>query len=673
MASEYRHKQARSKRRVPNQTRAGARGDFAAVAAPAPSWRRPLTPPPKDVANNRAAVGRVTNGNPHSGATGVFLKYRGYSCVLTSLHQAPTPAQAAFCTVEFFGRAAVPQRSCPLLPKVLFEPVHDYGLLIVAIDSSCMKDGDLDAASLLSSPSRTSGAISAFGSSPGGLSAASNGDGDPLEPVPPLRPCKHMEELRLNEEFHSLLEVVAHPFGELKRVEHAAIRSADATSVWYLGQVEDGCHAAPVFFEDMWIGVHLQPSLSEPGRRCLRVDALFAETSSAVDTAADSRVARARDHPDLTILAATTFVGLTSHHRPQHHGDHSGHEADSSRAPERAHPLNHASRATQRAAILRNNRRRRCQERRRMHTDAVAAAEEERHADHVAWGPAQVTAMAKAVIDGNVEAMLRLSSAAGTHTVSAYRTADGRTFGHIAAAAGSLPALSSLAQLGCDLSASTESGDTVAHTAAYHGHVHALRFLGRRCPGTLNATNAMGLRPVDVAEAQHQAQVVQWFGVLGVRPPDPPPPPPGPYDPVLEAMRMNSHREMHPIPSTHENVHRPGLAARILDSRGLLASEASSSDMPLVQDGQRGGEEEALDAALREAGEGPRAVVKLPRSSTAVATCPRCAHTCGMSAMTSHLIELRLTGVCPTTAPPFGVADHAFDRLTATSDHYMKT
>ena len=127
---------------------------------------------------------------------------------------------------------------------------------------------------------------------------------------------KHMEELRLNEEFHSLLEVVAHPFGELKRVEHAAIRSADTTSVWYLGQVDDGCHAAPVFFEDMWIGVHLQPSLSEPGRRCLRVDALFAETSSAVDTAADSRVARGRDHPDLTILAATTFVGLTSHHRP---------------------------------------------------------------------------------------------------------------------------------------------------------------------------------------------------------------------------------------------------------------------------------------------------------------------------------------------------------------------
>ena len=223
--------------------------------------------------------------------------------------QVPSPAQAKQSLANFYGAMGKPARSLPLKPELLFEPFPEYSLVVVAVDASSLDTAD-----------------------------------EQLGRVMPLRPCTRIDDLQLNETWiERPFEVVCHPMGGPKTVETALLRAVDSSTVWYIDALREGCHGGAVFIHDLWVGVHVQPNFKEVPRRCLRIDQLFREAAQFTDMfdhTADqpSRVmgmptmgtsnlnhnnsnnnsnndssnalamVRSAHHPDLTPLAAGTFV-----------------------------------------------------------------------------------------------------------------------------------------------------------------------------------------------------------------------------------------------------------------------------------------------------------------------------------------------------------------------------
>ena len=106
--------------------------------------RRPETPPPAHVTNQRNAVCCVGDvcGNPESGSSGCYFKFRGYGCVVTSLLQVPSPARARQSLANFYGAKGKPARSLELKPELLFEPFPEYNLVICAVDAAPLDRSD---------------------------------------------------------------------------------------------------------------------------------------------------------------------------------------------------------------------------------------------------------------------------------------------------------------------------------------------------------------------------------------------------------------------------------------------------------------------------------------------------------------------------------------------------
>ena len=57
--------------------------------------------------------------------------------------------------------------------------------------------------------------------------------------------------------------MVCHPFGGPKAVEPTLLRAADSSTIWYIDALKEGCHGGAVFLHDLWVGVHVQPGLTE--------------------------------------------------------------------------------------------------------------------------------------------------------------------------------------------------------------------------------------------------------------------------------------------------------------------------------------------------------------------------------------------------------------------------
>ena len=87
----------------------------------------------------------------------------------------------------------------------------------------------------------------------------------------------------------------------------------------------------------------------------------------------------------------------------------------------------------------------------------------------------------KAVHEANIEALAELQAEDDDpNFLRDLRFARGWTLAHVAATTGNGAMLVPLAECGVDLKAATPLGDTVAHTAAYHGCIGALRVLKAR-------------------------------------------------------------------------------------------------------------------------------------------------------------------------------------------------
>ena len=117
----------------------------------------------------------------------------------------------------------------------------------------------------------------------------------------------------------------------------------------------------------------------------------------------------------------------------------------------------------------------------------------------------------KAVHEANIEALAELQAEDDDpNFLRDLRLARGWTLAHVAATTGNGAMLVPLAECGVDLKAATPLGDTVAHTAAYHGCIGALRVLKNRgIP--INAENNRGERPVHKALLRRHEACVAWF------------------------------------------------------------------------------------------------------------------------------------------------------------------
>ena len=234
----------------------------------------------------------------------------------------------------------------------------------------------------------------------------------------------------------------------------------------------------------------------------VRTDTLFSEARRSVDVAIDSRMDWPRDHPDLTPLNVVTIIGMDQRGAPD-------------KPNEPMHPLHIDNRLRQRRRILNDQRRRRCLEKHRIATDEVDYAKQELVASSASFGAAQITAVTKACVEGNVEALLRIVDAVGHDPVVNYRTDNGRSFAHISAEYNAVSTLYALADLGADLEALDLGGNLPAHAAAYQGQVDTLTFLAKRATETLNSRNHVGLRPYDVAAMQKRDKAVAFLELCG--------------------------------------------------------------------------------------------------------------------------------------------------------------
>ena len=117
----------------------------------------------------------------------------------------------------------------------------------------------------------------------------------------------------------------------------------------------------------------------------------------------------------------------------------------------------------------------------------------------------------KAVHEANIEALAELQAEDDDpNFLRDLRFARGWTLAHVAATTGNGAMLVPLAECGVDLWEATPLGDTVAHTAAYHGCIGALRVLkARGLP--INAENNRGERPVHKALLRRHEACVAWF------------------------------------------------------------------------------------------------------------------------------------------------------------------
>ena len=300
-------------------------------------WQSPPPPLPPHVQAQRDAVCCVTDvcGNPDSGSSGGYFKFRGYPVVLTSLLQVPTPAVARQSLANFYGAHGHPARSLPLLPERLFEPFAEYNLVLVAVDARSLEESD-----------------------------------EELRAVRPLRPCLRLDELKLNETWiEREFDVVCHAMGGPKSVEIARLRAVDSCTIWYIDPIKEGCHGAPVFVHDLWVGVSVQPGFKEVPRRAIRIDELLRQARQFTDVASTSGAMeqRSANHPDLTPIAVGTFVSTNRS------TDHLG------RAIPRAeqNPTHFGARSAVRKAIEVRQRKRRLREKRQIRAveaEAEAAA-----------------------------------------------------------------------------------------------------------------------------------------------------------------------------------------------------------------------------------------------------------------------------------------------------------
>jgi len=132
----------------------------------------------------------------------------------------------------------------------------------------------------------------------------------------------------------------------------------------------------------------------------------------------------------------------------------------------------------------------------------------------------------KAVQEANGVVLRRIRDKCGPSFLRDLRVAADWSLPFVAATdARSAPVLVLLEELGVDLGRRTSRlASTVAHVAAYHANLPALRILRTR-GYDVDAPNSHGDRPVKHAQRQRHDTVVAWFRRHGVAIPEPEPDP----------------------------------------------------------------------------------------------------------------------------------------------------
>ncbi|KAJ8612815.1 hypothetical protein CTAYLR_002029 [Chrysophaeum taylorii] len=126
----------------------------------------------------------------------------------------------------------------------------------------------------------------------------------------------------------------------------------------------------------------------------------------------------------------------------------------------------------------------------------------------------------KAVYEANVSALSDLVDRCGHNFLADVRVANGWSLAHVcASAATNGTMLLPLEGLGVPLDARSTLGDTVAHVAAYHGNLGALRILFTR-DAPIDDKNSAGERPVHKALQRRHDDLVSWFRNKGIDIPD---------------------------------------------------------------------------------------------------------------------------------------------------------
>lgn len=396
----------------------------------------------------------------HRSCTGTLLVCHGVPAVLCSGVDIPNQFVASRASAVFFSDGSADKTAAAeLRPHVLFVPLRDFEMLIVAVDPFPLREKQL---------------------------------GPPIMPAPTAlsQLAATMSRVGTGPELHAVIHIFARP-KELLTL-HLDDYDANSHECFLQEQAPDESHGAPLFYDRKWVGVLIEKSYQPSSRAQCKKSVLVVHGIGIGRLLAGCSVLGLDNVSTMAIEReplTTTFL-----------------QPRMSSPPFEGNASRDAFRARSGFDVSSNGL-------------CLSTARAHDYGDKGKHYHASVAV--KAVLEANPDVLIRLCKRFGSRFLVDARFANGWSLAHVCAsnAANNGKMLILLESFGIPLDAASVLGETVAHVAAYAGNVGALRVL--RAKGIdFDSTNSAAERPVDKAIRRKHLHVVEWFRRNGVKIPD---------------------------------------------------------------------------------------------------------------------------------------------------------
>jgi len=432
---------------------------MSAVGVPVISRKEKFNPP--QAANevffqndSEMAICMVTlSARDNAKQTGLFCKSGSELVVLVTQLLVPNKSSAAFASAEFFFTGGgTAEHITNLDPDIYFELLPNDVAVIGVPKTSAPKYEE-------------------FGSK-----------GSFID-LQPMRLCTDpfMEYPRPG----AYVLLIAHPFGRAKAFFELQVRSIDMKNgkVHFTEPAPEGCHGAPLLFDDKCFAILNQPRIRE-----------LATTGNLIHTIIGKGLDVGEDDDDIDDENDEFDADEFASEHKNDDGEVTQLEEKESEEEEGTIVLSNISK------FLPNDT---------TNVDVTKTVAPN------SLSIKDVDKITRAVEKGNLEAILWMQHKVGLDTLRNWRDFNGRTLVHFAAFYSNPVSLSGLKRQGYSLSETTKVGDTAVHIACYNGSLPCLKLL-HKWGCSLTAINLHGDRPSHKAALRGRLDVLAYLHNCGV-------------------------------------------------------------------------------------------------------------------------------------------------------------